>query len=166
MNRELFVIAHDIRSTYNVGALFRLCDGVAVKKLYLTGYTPYPAKKTDTRLPHIQTKLSKQINKTALGAETSVDWEQKSDPKKVIADLKKQGVAVIGLEQTASSVSISNMHIPVKTCILLGREVEGIEQTLLELCDSIVEIPMLGTKESHNVVQAAAMVLYNCRFVL
>lgn len=165
MKRELFVIAHDMRSAHNVGALFRLCDGIGVKKLYLTGYTPYPAKRADARLPHIQTKLSKQISKTALGAETTVDWEQKSDPKEVLTDLKEQGIAIVALEQAESSTSLADTQLPQKLCILLGREVEGIEKELLGLCDNIVEIPMLGTKESHNVVQAAAMVLYHCRFI-
>ncbi len=164
MNRELYVIAHDMRSTFNVGALLRLCDGLGVSHLYFTGYTPYPAQKDDTRLPHIVKKLQKQINKTALGAENSVSWSYELDIVKLIKKLQSSGIDVIALEQSSNSITIPKYSPKAKTCVILGKEVQGMDSELIDLCDKTIEIPMYGKKESHNVVQAAAMMLYHCRF--
>lgn len=162
--RKIVVIAHDIRSTHNVGSLFRTCEGMGVSKVFLSGYTPYPKSKHDVRLPHETDKLTKQIHKTALGAEDLLAWEHVDDIFKLLALLKQDSYTIIALEQTPNSIQLPTFKVPEKTAILLGREVEGIESGLLRRCDEIVEIPMLGKKESFNVVQAAAMVLYQCRF--
>ena len=162
--RKIVVIAHDIRSTHNVGALFRLCDGVGVNKLYLTGYTPYPKKLIDKRLPHIWRKLDKQISKTALGAEKSVKWSYIDDVDDLINELQEHDFQVIALEQSAGSKKMSAYKPGEKVAILLGREVEGIDKELLKICDTVIEIPMLGKKESHNVITAASMALYHLRF--
>lgn len=166
MDRDISVIAHDIRSAHNVGALLRLCDGMGVNHLYFTGYTPFPKALNDKRLPHESLKLDKQIHKTALGAEKSVNWSHEDDITKLIDELKNNGTELIGIEQAKDSVQLSNYAPPQRICLLLGREVEGIEAHLLAKCNSSIEIPMLGIKESHNVVQAAAMALYHCRFAL
>lgn len=164
-DRSIVVIAHDIRSTHNVGSLLRTCEGLGVKHVYLTGYTPYPVlAKGDTRLPHLARKLSNQIHKTALGAELSVAWSHLEDVADCIATLKQDGYQIIGLEQTPDSTLLPTFHPTSKTALLLGREVEGIAAELLKLCDQTVEIPMSGQKESFNVVQAAAMALYALRF--
>lgn len=165
MQRDLYVIAHDIRSAHNVGALFRLCDGLGIKKLFLTGYTPYPEQPDDERLPHIRDKLSKQIHKTALNAESSLQWEHTQDIYEVLEKLRKENVQIVGLEQSKSSKMLTDFHAPERLALLLGREVEGIDAALMQECDQLVEIPMLGEKESHNVIQAAAMALSHCRFV-
>lgn len=164
MEKELYLIAHDIRSSHNVGALLRLADGLGVRHVYLTGYTPYPETSQDERLPHIAQKLHKQIQKTALGAEKSVSWSH--EPlHEVLAALRLADVRCIALEQGDGAVPIQTWHAPKKVAILLGREVEGIDPKVHALCDQTIEIPMLGKKESHNVTLAAAMALFYCRFV-
>lgn len=164
--QEIVLIAHDIRSCHNVGSLLRTTEGLGIKKVYLTGYTPYPLNTNDTRLPHLSQKIHKQISKTALGAEESQDWEQHDSVEEVIAGLKSAGFTIIALEQASNSIPLPSFEAPDRVAILLGREVEGVDTQLLELCDQTVEIPMFGSKESFNVVQAAAMVLYQCRFKL
>ncbi|RTK93735.1 TrmH family RNA methyltransferase [Candidatus Saccharibacteria bacterium] len=162
--RQIIVVAHNMRSTHNVGSLLRTAEGLAVEQVYLTGYTPYPVVAHDERLPHLTAKLDKQISKTALGAEQYVDWHQEADIHTVITHLRGEGYQIIGLEQTPTSMPLQTMQAPDKVALLLGREVEGLEQEVIDLCDVCVEIPMLGQKESYNVVQAAAMALYQLRF--
>ena len=164
-SKNIIVIAHDIRSTHNVGSLLRTCEGLGVRHVYFTGYTPYPPQEAnDTRLPHIAQKLGRQIHKTALDAEMLVPWSQQNDVTTVINDVKAAGYSVVGLEQTSNSIVLPDYIAPDKVALLLGREVEGIASDVLGLCDAVVEIPMLGQKESFNVVQAAAMALYQFRF--
>jgi 23S rRNA (guanosine2251-2'-O)-methyltransferase len=163
--RDIVIIAHDIRSTHNVGSLLRTCEGLGVTRVYLTGYTPYPPLPNgDTRLPHIAIKLGRQINKTALDAETMVPWSQQDDITACIQQLRRDGYEVIALEQTRDSTPLPDYTPPAKVALLLGREVEGIAPEILALCASAVEIPMFGRKESFNVVQAAAIALYHLRF--
>lgn len=162
--RDIVVIAHNMRSTHNVGSLLRTADGLGISKVYLTGYTPYPKLTNDSRLPHEATKLANQINKTALGAENTVPWTHNPDIQAVIADLKKSGYLIVALEQTENSTSLPEFRLSKKLVVITGREVEGLEPETLALCDLILEIPMFGKKESYNVVQAAAMALYHCRF--
>lgn len=162
--RNMVLIAHDIRSTHNVGALLRTAECLGVEMVYLTGYTPYPSLPDDSRLPHIHQKLTAQIHKTALGAETLVPWQYSEQPQDAIAALQQAGYTIAALEQAAGSIDISSWTPPDKIAILLGREVEGIAPELLALCDVVVEIPQLGQKESFNVVQAAAIGLYQARF--
>lgn len=161
---DLVLIAHNLRSTHNVGSLLRTADGLGVTTVYLTGYTPYPNQPADTRLPHIANKINQQISKTALGAETSVRWQHEESIDSVIQELKQPGYTVIALEQTENSLSLPEYQPPSKLAIIVGREVEGIEPEVLTKADACVQIPMLGSKESYNVVQAAAMALYHCRF--
>lgn len=161
--RQLVIIAHDMRSAHNVGSLLRTADGFGAK-VYLTGYTPYPAHKDDTRLPHLSAKLTRQIHKTALGAETNHKlWHYRPDLSELLEDLKDDEFEIIALEQDEYSTSLFEYQPTEKIAILLGREVEGIDPQLLKLCDRIVEIPMYGKKESFNVVESATVALYHCR---
>jgi len=162
--RTIVVVAHDIRSTHNVGSLLRTCEGLGVDKVYFTGYTPYPTEPNDERLPHIAEKLTRQIHKTALEAETLVHWQHETDINSLLEHLQRDGFQLIALEQSPKSTPLPDYTPPEKIALLLGREVEGIEPELLALCDITLEIPMFGKKESFNVVQAAAMALYQCRF--
>lgn len=162
--REITLIAHDIRSTHNVGSLLRTAECLGVSHVYLTGYTPYPTHKDDGRLPHIAQKITSQIHKTALDAEELVSWSHTEQVEPVIDDLRRQGFTIVALEQTPTSHDISSWMPPDKIAILLGREVEGIDDALVKLCDDAVVIPQFGSKESLNVVQAAAIALYHCRF--
>jgi tRNA G18 (ribose-2'-O)-methylase SpoU len=158
---QTFVILHDIRSTHNVGAILRTCDGFGVSKVYIGGYTPYPHIDGDTRLPHIYEKLTKDIAKTALGAENTVEIELYKDLELLISELHKKEVLVIALEQSPTSVNLSTFTKPSSDiALLLGREVEGIDEAYLSLCDYSIELPMKGKKESFNVSVAAGIALY------
>lgn len=161
---DIILIAHNLRSAHNVGSLLRTAEGLRVSKVILSGYTPHASHVGDRRLPHEVTKVASQIQKTALGAEISQAWEYHQNILPVIEHLKKQGFVVAALEQTDASRELPKYHPPQKIAILVGREVEGVEQEVLEACDLALEIPMFGKKESFNVVQAAAMALYHCRF--
>lgn len=155
---EIIVIAHNIRSTHNIGAIFRTAEGLGVRKVILSGYSPYPHHKGDTRLPHIAAKLTAQIHKTALDAEALVPFEYTPEPP--IETLKHEGYHIIGLEQAPHSTLLQEYTPPQKLALLLGEEVEGISSELLAQCDDIIEIPMVGKKESFNVSVAAGIALY------
>ena len=155
---EIIVIAHNIRSTHNVGSIFRTSEGFGVKKIILSGYTPYPKLPGDTRLPHIADKLTSQIHKTALDAENMVPFEYHAEPD--LASLRSDGFRIVGLEQDSRSILLSEYTAPAKLALLLGEEVEGITNDLREQCDDLIEIPMVGQKESFNVSVAAGIALY------
>lgn len=159
--RDIVLIAHDIRSTHNVGSLLRTAEGLGMTKVYLTGYTPYPKKPDDERLPHISEKLTKQIHKTALGAESTQAWDQSDTIEATLKQLQTEGYKLVGLEQTETSRPLHLYKPPQKIALVLGREVEGIDPEILKKLDSTIEIEMFGKKESFNVVQAAAMALYH-----
>ncbi len=162
--RNIVLIAHNLRSCHNVGSLLRTAEGLGVSKVILSGYTPYPEEENDERLPHIRKKLHKQIQKTALGAETTQPWEHMKDIDAVFHYLHAVGHTIAALEQTDHSIELPKYTPPDKIAILVGREVEGVEDEVLKDCDLSLVIPMFGEKESFNVVQAAAMCLYHCRF--
>jgi tRNA G18 (ribose-2'-O)-methylase SpoU len=155
---EIIVIAHNIRSTHNVGAIFRSSEGFGVTKIILSGYTPHPLVPGDQRLPHISRKLTDQIHKTALGAETIVPFEYQAEL--ALEPLRADGYTIVGLEQDERSIMLPDYTPPVKIALLLGEEVEGIAPALRQACDDLIEIPMVGTKESFNVSVAAGIALY------
>lgn len=156
--REIIVITHNIRSTHNIGSIFRTAEGFGVSKIILSGYTPYPTLEHDTRLPHISAKLTEQIHKTALGAEAIVPFEFQEKPD--LARLRTAGYRIIGLEQDARSIMLNNYDAPEKIALLLGEEVHGITDELRNQCDDLLEIPMYGQKESFNVSVATGIALY------
>lgn len=158
---NLILVANDIRSSHNVGALFRMCDGLGVRELILVGITPYPEEENDSRLPHLSKKITNQIYKTALGAESSVEWGYRSKLHEAVAKLKQQGFAIIALEQSTRSKPIKDYEPADNIALIVGNEVDGLSESELELVDEIVEIPMKGEKESHNVVTAAAIASYH-----
>jgi tRNA G18 (ribose-2'-O)-methylase SpoU len=155
---DIIVIAHNIRSTHNVGAIFRTSEGFGVSRIILSGYTPYPHHPGDARLPHIFRKLTDQIHKTALGAETIVPFTHQDVP--AIDALRADGYTIVGLEQDNDSVMLPNYHPPEKIALLLGEEVKGITTDMRLLCDELIEIPMTGKKESFNVSVATGIALY------
>lgn len=155
---DIIVIAHNIRSTHNVGAIFRTAEGFGISKILLTGYTPYPSIPHDPRLPHISERLTAQIHKTALGAEAMVPFEYMELPP--LVTLKDAGYRIVGLEQADRSISLNDYKTPEKVVLLIGEEVHGIEDALLEHCEDIIEIPMVGKKESFNVSVATGIALY------
>jgi len=155
---EIIVIAHNIRSTHNIGSIFRTAEGFGVTKIILSGYSPYPTTRNDRRLPYISEKLTSQIHKTALGAEEMVPFEYSEEiPLKF---LKEGGFRLVALEQNNRSITLSEYKPPAKIALLIGEEVHGITEELLEQCDDIIEIPMVGKKESFNVSVATGIALY------
>lgn len=158
---KLVIIAHDMRSTHNVGSLIRTAEALGVNKIYFTGYTPYPAHEKDSRLPYISEKLDKQINKTALGTQKLISWEHTEDIYKLIKQLRNKDYCIVGLEQNNKSIPIDNFKSSKNVALILGREVEGIDTKILNNCDKIIEIPLRGKKESLNVVQASAIAIYS-----
>jgi 23S rRNA (guanosine2251-2'-O)-methyltransferase len=139
----IHLIAHDLRSRENVGALFRMADAFGVAKIWLTGYTPTPP--------------DEKIHKTALGAETWVSWEHERSIDRAFARFERNGMPVYALERCNGAVSLRKFSPPSSIALLLGTETTGIPNSLLERCVSTLEIPQVGRKESLNVAMAAAI---------
>lgn len=144
----LIIIADNVRSMHNVGSIFRTSDAFLVEKIYLCGITPTP--------PH------REIQKTALGATESVDWQYAENTLEVVNQLKKEGWTILALEQTTNSVMLDELKVEKgeKIAIVLGNEVEGIDQEVINLCDKAVEIPQFGTKHSFNVSVSCGIMLW------
>ena len=149
MRTRLCVIAHNIRSLWNVGALFRSCDCFEVEKLYLTGYTATPPRR--------------EISKTAIGAEEWIQWEYTENPLSCIETLKQDGWSIVALELTDGATALAQFDVPEKVCLVLGHEVTGVSDELLAACDSAVYIPMHGKKESLNVSVSTGIALNHLR---
>ena len=154
---EVILVLHNIRSTHNVGSILRTAEGFGVSRVVCTGYTPYPTRAGDTRLPHIRDKITSQIHKTALDAEMMVPIDQFDT---LDAWLAQNTLPIVALEQADNSIKLSEYTPPTSFVLLLGEEVHGIEQQYIEQCDAIVEIPMVGQKESFNVSVATGIALY------
>lgn len=153
-----YVVLPDIRSTYNVGSIFRTCDGAGIKKIYITGYTPCPTDAFN--------RPRKDIAKTALGAEQVVSWEYCKNTISLLKKLKSDGVLLIAVEQDKNSVPYTDIfqrkEIQNKPkAILFGNETEGLPKKIIQICDYVVDIPMRGEKESLNVSVSAGIILYS-----
>lgn len=148
-----YLILENIRSAYNVGAIFRTADGAGVSKIFLIGYTPAPIDRFGRVQPEIQ--------KTSLGASEEVEWEHADTATEIIKSLQANGVTVVAVEQTGNSVSLQDSQVPAKVAYILGNEVDGVSEAALQIADKVVEIPMYGTKESLNVSVAAGIILYH-----
>jgi 23S rRNA (guanosine2251-2'-O)-methyltransferase len=156
---NVILVAVDIRSAHNIGSLFRTCDGFSAN-LMLVGICPRPRNDDDTRLPFVADKAHKAIAKTALGAEETVNWRHAETLLEAKNILEKEGYSLVALEQTKKSKDISRFSPKNSTAIVVGREVEGLTDVELKLCDEAYEIPMRGKKESFNVSVAAGIALY------
>lgn len=160
MKIQLAVICCDIRSAHNIGSIFRSCDAFGVWRLYLCGVSPRPPHEDDGRLPHLAAKNGRAIAKTALGAEKSVAFEYRPDASLLIRKLKNDGWRIIALEQAVNSRPLRELSLSGRVALLLGEEVKGLPQALLDQADTIAEIRMRGRKESLNVAVAAGIALY------
>lgn len=143
----IYVLCDNIRSIFNVGAIFRTSDGAFIEKLFLTGYTPYPPRK--------------EIEKVALGATETVPWEYHKDPLDVVKNLKAQKIKIAVLEITDKKNLIWNIEkgdFPL--CLVLGNEISGVSKDIIELADTSFELPMLGMKQSLNVSVAYGIAVY------
>lgn len=174
---EIIPVLHNIRSTYNVGAILRTAEGFGVKQVLLSGITPKvisPIKhnpvSSSSPLPHVLRKTSAQIAKTALGAEKNLSILNLADFSALqaqISTFRTAGFQVLALENNLSSTTVFPLADPKlksllgsKILLLLGEEVSGLCPDLLALADYCAEIPMFGQKESFNVSVAAGMALY------
>lgn len=144
----LVVILDNVRSLNNIGSVFRTSDAFLIKAIYLCGITATP--------PHAE------IHKTALGAEDSVEWRYFEKTKDAITELKGKGFTICAVEQAESSTMLDNLILDKsgQYSIILGNEVKGVSQEVVDLCDSCIEIPQFGTKHSLNVSVAAGIVVW------
>ncbi len=146
------LILHNIRSTQNVGAMFRTADAAGIDKIYLTGYTPAPVDRFG--------KKRSDIAKSALGAEEFVSWESKKGLSLLLTKLKRENHLIIGIEQAENSIDYKKVKLQDKNVFIMGAEVTGIPKNILNKCDVVAEIPMKGKKESLNVSVACGIALF------
>jgi tRNA G18 (ribose-2'-O)-methylase SpoU len=151
----IILIAHNIRSAYNVGSLLRTADGLGVAVVYLSGYSPYPSYPGDRRLPHESRHVNSAVHKTALGAERTVSWRHHENIETLLDELQHEHFTLAGLEQSPLSRPLHAFSAPSKIALLLGEEVSGLHEHLVSRCDVLLQIPMFGSKESFNVAEAA-----------
>lgn len=150
--RDIVLVLHNLRSVHNVGAIFRTADAIGVREIVLTGYTPAPVDRFGN--------ARKAFAKTALGAERSVPWRKFARIAPVLQQLRRNGYALIAVEQAAGSIHYRQARPSRKAAVVLGNEVRGLSAAAVGACDAVVEIPMRGAKESLNVAVAAGVVLY------
>ncbi|MFA5830320.1 MAG: TrmH family RNA methyltransferase [Candidatus Paceibacterota bacterium] len=150
--KENIIILPDIRSSYNVGSIFRTADTAGISKIFLVGYTPCPEDRFK--------RANKEIAKTALGAEKTVVWEHIDDIFPLLEKLRKEGFQIIAVEQAENSTDYKNVKLKDKNAFLFGSEVSGAPKEVLEKCDVVAEIPMRGIKESLNVSVAVGVALF------
>lgn len=145
----LVVVLDNIRSCNNIGSFFRTSDALLVEKIYLCGITATPP--------------NKEIHKTALDAENSVEWKYFEKTEDAVNELKNQGFKVYAIEQVENSILLNefNPEKGQKTAVIFGNEVKGVQQKVVNLCDSSIEIPQFGTKHSFNVSVSAGIVLWD-----
>ena len=145
----LIVVLDNVRSLNNIGSVFRTSDAFLIEKIYLCGISATPP--------------NKEIHKTALGATESVDWEYAEDTLDLVEKLKAEGVKVLAIEQAENSTKL-NTFFPEKNqqyAIVMGNEVKGVQQSVVNACDLCVEIPQLGTKHSLNISVTTGVVLWD-----
>lgn len=144
----VIIVLENIRSAYNVGSVFRTSDAFLIEAIYIVGYTSQP--------PH------KEIKKTALGAEESVDWKHFATSAEAIDELRIQGYNVYAAEQAEGSYQLNAIGFEPdeKIAVIFGNEVSGVEQSTIALCDGCIEIPQLGMKHSLNIATAVGVVLW------
>lgn len=148
-SQKLPVIAvlENIRSAYNVGSIFRTADAFLLQSIYICGYTAYP--------PH------KEIKKTALGAEETVEWKYFKTVAEALDEIKQQDYRIYAVEQAEHSWKLGSFSVgEEKVAVIFGNEVTGVEQSTIACCDGVIEIPQFGMKHSLNVATAAGVVLW------
>ena len=147
---DIIVLLDNIRSLNNIGSVFRTCDAMAVKKLYLCGITATP--------PH------REIRKTAIGASESVKWEYQRNAVNVIEKYVKLGHDIIAVEQTSKAISLEKFSLSnEKILLIFGNEVSGVDQNLIDFSNLSVEIPQWGTKHSLNISVSVGIVLWSIK---
>jgi tRNA G18 (ribose-2'-O)-methylase SpoU len=153
-HNEAIVVLDNIRSTFNVGSIFRTADALGVKEIILGGTTPSPVDRFG--------RERADIAKVSLGAEKSVPWKYEKSVLPVLRKLKKAGYKIIAIEQAENSVDYKKIKLNKKDKVVfvMGAEVEGVDKKILKMADMITEIPMLGRKESLNVSVSFGVALF------
>lgn len=144
--------------------MLRTAEGLGVEDVIFTGYTPYPELENDSRLPHIRKGIMHKIHKAALGAEDTQKWRYVENVETALKILRNGEYTIAALELTPQAKDITRFSPPEKIALLAGNETEGLDESLINLCDLTLQIPMSGSKESFNVSQAAAMAMYSLKF--
>ncbi len=190
----VYVLLNSIRSSYNVGSIFRTSDGVMIEKLILCGYTPHPPmiSNSNNTIVVISSKSSieksctkinisdsspakagfgvtkdrgnKDVLKTALGSTESVLWEYVKNPLEAVIKIKAKGIKICALELTENSkpyYDLTKNDFPL--CLVVGNEITGVSQEILDLCDYSIEIPQYGIKQSLNVAVAYGIAIFELR---
>lgn len=142
----IYVILDNIRSLYNVGAIFRTSDGVMVEKIFLCGMTGMPPRR--------------EIAKTSLGADQTVPWEYRKNAIDVVLELKEKGVQIVTLELSEPSNHYAEVDFNYPVALVIGHEIDGIKDEVMEMADLSIQIPMLGRANSLNVATAYGIAVY------
>lgn len=144
----LVVVLDNVRSSNNIGSIFRTSDAFLVNKIYLCGICAQPP--------------DKEIHKTALGAEYSMHWQYFNTTEEAVLQLKNEGYTIIAVEQVVDSISLPDYspELNEKVALVFGNEVKGVQQEVVYLCDKTIEIPQFGTKHSFNIAVSAGIVLW------
>jgi tRNA G18 (ribose-2'-O)-methylase SpoU len=141
------IILDNVRSAINVGSIFRTSDAFLIEKIILCGITAIPP--------------DKEIRKTALGATDSVKWEFFENTINAVSKLKAEGYHIIGIEQTDKSTMLNDISLPKKSiAIIMGNEVNGVAQEVINMCNEVIEVPQFGTKHSLNISVATGIVIW------
>jgi len=143
----IIALIENVRSMHNVGSIFRSSDGARIEQLILAGFTPVPPRP--------------EISKTALGSTESVPWTHTKNSVKKINELRQNGYTIYTVEQTTESKVYTDVQYQFPLCFIMGNEVEGVSEALVEQTDYAIEIPMLGIKHSLNVSVAYGIILYD-----
>ncbi|MCR4334369.1 MAG: TrmH family RNA methyltransferase [Patescibacteria group bacterium] len=152
MKKKTYILLHDIRSVFNVGAIFRTADALGITKIYLSGFSPTPLDRFGN--------VRKDFAKVSLGAEKTMLWEYIASPFELVDELKSRETQIVAVEQDEKSVDYKKVIVKKSTLFIFGGEVDGVDKELLKKADVIAEIPMLGKKESLNVAVSAGVVLF------
>lgn len=144
--QPLVIVLDNVRSLHNVGSVFRTCDAFLIEEIVLCGLTGCPP--------------NKEIEKTALGATSTVKWQYFTTTLEAVKYLRNKNFKIFGVEQAEKSISLNHFKIAEKTALVFGNEVYGVEQEIIDVCDGVIEIPQLGTKHSFNISVSVGIVLW------
>jgi 23S rRNA (guanosine2251-2'-O)-methyltransferase len=152
--RKNILALYNIRSTHNVGAIFRTADAVGISEIFLIGITPDPIDRFG--------RERSDISKAALGAEKTIKWQHFDNDKflEKVLDLKKEGFKIIAIEQSKNSMDYKKINCEENILFIVGSEVDGLSKEVIDICDFVAEIPMLGQKESLNVSVATGVAIF------
>jgi 23S rRNA (guanosine2251-2'-O)-methyltransferase len=158
---QLVLILDNIRSSHNVGSILRTCDSSGVSRVIMTGITPYPRLLNDSRDPVVSANNSRKIAKTSLGAEQTIQIEYISSTAEAVSKMKNEGRTIYGLEIAPRAVNLLKFEPNPHCALIVGNEVDGLNNHTLGACDEVLMIPQRGSKESLNVSVATGIALYH-----